>query len=254
MSTDPNSQNIDYRSTISVARVHNALARENPDRVAESRPVSLWITLGAIAVTALGFTFYGAQRGTASGEAMNYNKFGASYQPRPPEALVPETGGGGISLYALGEKVYKGKGCVACHMPNGQGSPGVFPPLAGSEWVLGSTERLAALVAYGLMGPLTVKGQQYGSAIMPAHAPPVLSPKEFAAVLTYIRQEWGNTGSEVPVEDAVAFLSRTKGRTAMYTEAELKTIPDDQMLGGGAAAPAADAAPATTPPAPGASN
>lgn len=244
MSTDHHSHNIDYRSTLNVARVHNALAREHPDRVAESRPVSLWITLGAMAVTALGFTFYGAQRGTGPDDMVNYNKFGASYQPRTPEALVPETGGDGPSLAAIGEKVYKGKGCVACHQPNGQGTPGVYPPLAGSEWVLGSTERLASLVAYGLMGPLTVKGQQYGSAIMPAHAPPILTPKEFAAVLTYIRQGWGNTASEITVEDATAFLNRTKGRAAMYTEGELKAIPEDQMLGGAAAAPA------TTPPAP----
>jgi len=251
MSTDHPSHNIDYRSTLNVARVHNALSREHPDRVAESRPVSLWVTLGAIAVTALGFTFYGSQRGTGSDDTMNYNKFGASYQPRTPQALVEETKGTGPSLYAIGEKVYKGKGCVACHQANGMGTPGVYPPLAGSEWVLGSTERLAALVAYGLMGPLTVKGQQYGAAIMPAHAPPTLTPKEFAAVLTFIRQGWGNTGSEISVEAATAFLSRTKGRTAMYTEGELKGIPEEQMLDGGApAATAAEAAPATTPPAP----
>lgn len=253
MSTDHQSHNIDYRSTLNVARVHNALSREHPERTAESRPVSLWVTLGAIAVTALGFSFYGAQRGIGSDETMNYNKFGASYQPRTPEALVPEQDGPGPSLASIGEKVYKGKGCVACHQGNGLGTPGVYPPLAGSEWVLGSTERLAALVAYGLAGPLTVKGQQYGAAIMPAHAPPILTPKEFAAVLTYIRQEWGNTGSEISIEAATAFLGCTKGRTAMYTEGELKTIPDDQMLGGDAAA-APPAAAATTPPAPVAPN
>jgi mono/diheme cytochrome c family protein len=248
MSTDRPSDNIDYRSTLNVARVHNALSREHPDRTAESKPVSLWVTLGAIAVTALGFTFYGAQRGTGSGDVLNYNKFGASYQPVTPEALVPETGGVQVNLAAIGEKVYKGKGCVACHQANGLGQAGLYPPLAGSEWVLGSTERLAALVAYGLMGPVTVKGQQYGAAIMPAHAPPILSPKEFAGVLSYIRQGWGNTGSEISVESVTEFFARTKGRTAMYTEAELLAIPDSTMLVG-AAAPAADAAaaPATSP-------
>lgn len=244
MSTDHQSQNIDYRSTLNVARVHNALAREHPDRVAESRPVSLWVTLGTIAITALGFTFYGTHRGFGPDETMNFNKFGSSYQPRTPEALVPETSGVAVPLAVLGEKVYKNKGCVACHQPNGQGQPGLYPPLAGSEWVLGSTERLASLVAYGLMGPVTVKGQQYGAAIMPAHAPPTLSPKEFAAVLSFIRQSWGNNASEVSVESATAYLARSKGRTAMFTEGELKSIPEDKMLDGGPAAPAA------TPPAP----
>jgi len=243
MSTDRHSHNIDYRSTMNVARVHNALSREHPDRAAESKPVSLWVTLGAIAVTALGFTFYGSHRGTGGDDSLNYNKFGASYQPVTPDALVPEGTAGGLSLAAIGEKVYKGKGCVACHQANGLGQAGMYPPLAGSEWVVGSTERLAALVAYGLSGPMTVKGQQYGAAIMPAHAPPTLSPKEFAAVLTYIRQDWGNTGSEISLESVAEFFARTKGRTAMYTESELLAIPESQMLAG-------DAPAATTPPAP----
>jgi mono/diheme cytochrome c family protein len=249
MSTDRHSHNIDYRSTLNVARVHNALSREHPDRAAESKPVSLWVTLGAIAVTALGFTFFGAHRGTGGDAMMNYNKFGASYQPVTPDALVPETTGGGVSLASIGEKVYKGKGCIACHQANGLGQAGLYPPLAGSEWVVGSTERLAALVAYGLMGPITVKGQQYSAAIMPAHAPPILTPKEFAAVLTFIRQGWGNTASEVSVESVTEFFSRTKGRTAMYTEADLLAIPEDQMLAG-AAAPTADATPPPPAPAP----
>lgn len=249
MSTDRPSENIDNRSTLDVARVHNALSREYSDRVAESKPVSLWVTLGAIAVTAVGFTFYGAQGGTGSGDVLNYNKFGTSYQPFTPEALVPETTNVTQNLAAIGEKVYKGKGCIACHQGSGLGQAGLYPPLPASEWVVGSTERLAALVAYGLMGPLKVKGQQYGAAIMPAHAPPILSPKEFAGVLSYIRQEWGNTASEISVESVNEFFARTKGRTAMYTEAELLAIPDSTMLLG-AAAPAANAAAPATPPAP----
>lgn len=254
MSTDPTSSNIDYRSTLNVARVHNALSREHPDRVAETRPVSLWVALGAIAVTALGFTFYGSQRGTGSDSVLTYNKFGSSYQPHVPKALVEEQTGPPPDLAAIGEKVYKGKGCVACHQPDGQGTPGVYPPLVGSEWVLGGTERLASLVAYGLSGPITVKGKPYGAAIMPAHAPPILTPKEFAAVLSYIRKGWGNTGTEVSIEGVTDFFSRTKGRTAMFTEGELKAIPEDKMLIGAApeAAPAgaAPAAPAAAPAAP----
>jgi len=243
MSTDRHSNNIDYRATLNVARVHNALSREHPDRAAESKPVSLWVTLGAIGITALAFTFFGGHRGGGD-DVVNYNQYGSSYQPTPPAPLVPETTGGGVSLAAIGEKVYKGKGCVACHQANGLGQAGLYPPLAGSEWVVGSTERLAALIAYGVMGPMTVKGQQYGAAIMPAHAPPILSPKEFAGVLSYIRQGWGNTASEVSVEAVTEFFARTKGRTAMYTEPELLTIPEDQMLVGGAA----PADPAATPP------
>ena len=81
MSHEHDHQNIDYRSTLSLTRVHNALARENPDRVAESRPVSLWISLGAIAVAAIGAANFGANRGFGSDGQVGYNKFGVSYKP-----------------------------------------------------------------------------------------------------------------------------------------------------------------------------
>ena len=45
--------------------------------------------------------------------------------------------------------------------------PGVYPPLAGSEWVLGSEERLIRIVLHGLKGPVKVKGLEFGAAAMP---------------------------------------------------------------------------------------
>ncbi len=248
MSADPSasSQNIDYRSTLSVTRVHSAAARENPDRHAESRPASLWVALGAIAVSFIGANFYGATKGVKAEGPVNYNIYGASYDPTTPPSPIPD-GGGEIPMSKIGEKVYKGK-CAACHQANGLGVPGTYPPLDGSEWVTGSTERLAALVGYGLSGPITVKGATYGVAVMPPHGPPVLNQKEFAAVLTYIRSAWSNTASEVSVEGVADFFQRTAGTTAMFTEAKLKEIPDDKMLIGGAAPAAGGDA---TPPPPG---
>jgi mono/diheme cytochrome c family protein len=251
MSHDHDPENIDYRSTLSLTRVHNALARENPDRVAESRPVSLWISLGAIAVAAIGAANFGANRGFGTGGLVNYNKFGASYKPVEPPPVVPETDGGTVDPFKLGEKVYK-KTCISCHMPNGVGQPGQYPPLDGSEWVLGGTERMAAIVGYGLTGPVTVKGQTYSAAIMTPHGPPVLSAAEFAGVLTYVRGSWSNKAEPVSVEGVVDFFARHAGRTALYTEAELKQIPEDKMLLAPAAAAPADAAapPAGSPPPP----
>lgn len=249
MSHDHDPQNIDYRATLNVTRVHNALARENPDRLAESRPVSLWVSLGAIAVAVTGATYFGGNVGVGAADGkIGYNKFGANYHSALPEAIVPETAGGGDDPMKAGEKVYKNL-CQACHQPNGLGVPGTYPPIDGSEWVIGGTERLALIVGYGASGPMTVKGASYGAALMPPHGPPKLTAKEFAAVLTYIRGAWSNTASAVSIEEATDFFNRTKGRTAPYTEPELKQIPEDQMLGG--AAPAAEAAPAgDTPPAP----
>src|SRR5690625_3115394 len=47
---------------------------------------------------------------------------------RTPVAAVASSAAGGASIYAAN--------CAACHQATGQGLPGVFPPLAGSEWVL----------------------------------------------------------------------------------------------------------------------
>ena len=57
----------------------------------------------------------------------------------------------------LGKKGY-GTYCASCHTASGEGQPGKYPPLGNSEWVIGSKERLAAIVLHGLSGPVTVRG------------------------------------------------------------------------------------------------
>lgn len=93
------------------------------------------------------------------------------------------------SLAELGETVYK-RNCQACHQAGGQGLGAAFPPLAGSEWVKGSPERLSAIVLYGLSGEIEVQGTTYRGA-MPSFDGK-LSEEELAAVTSYIRSSWGN--------------------------------------------------------------
>lgn len=91
--------------------------------------------------------------------------------------------------------------CMACHQANGQGIPGAFPPLAESEWVNGPVENLIRIQLRGLMGPITVKGVEYNS-MMPANA--TMSDEEVAAVLTYIRSNFGNTSGPVTPDQVKA--------------------------------------------------
>jgi hypothetical protein len=84
--------------------------------------------------------------------------------------------------------------CGACHQFNGMGSPGRFPPLAGAEWVTGDKSRLIGVILNGLSGSIKVKGAPYDG-VMPAHA--FLKDSEIAAVLTYIRSNFGNQASSV---------------------------------------------------------
>lgn len=88
--------------------------------------------------------------------------------------------------------------CAACHQANGQGLPGVFPPLAGSEWVRGQPTTTAAIVLHGIQGGLTVKGIRYQGA-MPAFGGQ-LSDEQIAAVLTHVRSQWGNAAAAVSAE------------------------------------------------------
>lgn len=133
-----------------------------------------------------------------------------------------------IDPVVLGQKQYV-LACVTCHMPNGQGLTGVYPPLAGSEWVTGSEERLIAIVVHGLKGPVTVKGTTYNAAAMPAFGQVAgggynWSDEKIAAVLTYIRQEWGNAAG--PIETAtVTAVRQQHGDRKEWSESELLQLP-----------------------------
>ncbi|MBD0259551.1 MAG: c-type cytochrome [Cytophagales bacterium] len=102
------------------------------------------------------------------------------------DLLVPDNEVAGAQLYAT----Y----CATCHQGNGLGDSGRFPPLAGSEWVTGSKEKLVRVVLNGLEGPILVKGRPYNN-VMPQHR--FLKDEDIAAVLTYIRGQFGNRAGPV---------------------------------------------------------
>ena len=81
-------------------------------------------------------------------------------------------------LVARGESVYA-VNCVACHQTNGQGIPGIFPALAGSDVVLNNKDRNIEILMEGVQGA-AMNSFSY------------LSEVELAAVITYTRQSWGN--------------------------------------------------------------
>ncbi|MCW7470220.1 copper-containing nitrite reductase [Leptospira kanakyensis] len=92
-------------------------------------------------------------------------------------------------ILANGERVYKSV-CAACHMKEGQGVPGVFPPLAKSDYLNADKSRAIQVLQKGLSGPITVNGQKYNN-VMP-HLE--LTKEEIASVLSYVYNNWGNKG------------------------------------------------------------
>uniref|UniRef100_UPI0005BBD564 c-type cytochrome n=1 Tax=Pseudacidovorax intermedius TaxID=433924 RepID=UPI0005BBD564 len=104
------------------------------------------------------------------------------------------------SLLARGEKIYAQQ-CAWCHGDQGKGEPGAFPPLAGNRAVnLANPVNLVQVVRRGGYPPATEGNPR------PYGMPPfghVLSDEDIAAVLSYVRSSWGNTGAEVTLREVM---------------------------------------------------
>jgi len=123
--------------------------------------------------------------------------------------------------------------CMACHGAEGQGTPNLAPPLAGSDWVHGPVENLIRIQLRGLQGPITVSGTEY-KFIAPMVPQSFQTDEQIAAVLTFVRNSFGNKASPVTPEQVKVF--RGEVGLPMLTVADLKPP-------GGGAAPATEAAP-----------
>lgn len=141
-------------------------------------------------------------------------------------------GGGEVAQKAVdpveaGKKTFTAT-CASCHQATGLGQPPAIPPLAGSEWVNGSEERLIRAVVYGIQGKITVKGQVYEMAMAPNGKVPgsgfQLSDEKIAQVLTYIRQEWGNQAPPVSAEK-VTEIHTKEGAHPQFVPDDLLKLP-----------------------------
>ena len=127
--------------------------------------------------------------------------------------------------FALGREVYHRDGhCGTCHQEDGKGlSAAYFPPLAGSEWVTGSQERLIKIALHGIQGPMTVNGVKYPGPV-PMTPMKHLNDKELAAVLTYVRNSFGNKAPVVTPEKVREVRAATKDKNGFYTAKELLQV------------------------------
>lgn len=88
---------------------------------------------------------------------------------------------------ARGKLLYN-ETCITCHLGNGEGVKGTFPPLAKADYLLKQPDKAIAAVKYGLKGKITVNGVVYNMAM----ANPGLDDQEVADVMNYIFNTWGN--------------------------------------------------------------
>ncbi len=135
--------------------------------------------------------------------------------------LAPED----LQQFASGRQQYLSI-CVGCHGTDGQGIKRFGPPLVQSEWVLGDPRKLSLILLHGMEGPLEVNGKLYDAPdilpVMPSHS--VIDDAHIAAILTYIRNEWGHQAG--PVKRGLVGKTRvqSQGKVVPWKAEELQQL------------------------------
>ncbi|SDR66748.1 c-type cytochrome [Christiangramia echinicola] len=94
--------------------------------------------------------------------------------------------------------------CVTCHLPNGKGIAGTYPPLDGSNWLTEKREESIRGVKYGMQGPIEVNGEKYDNIMTPMG----LSDKEVADAMNYVMNSWSNNIKDMVTEEEVAAIQK----------------------------------------------
>jgi mono/diheme cytochrome c family protein len=105
---------------------------------------------------------------------------------------------------AAGQEIYQDF-CVQCHLSNGEGVSGVFPPLKASDYLFEDINRSIKGIKYGLKGEITVNDENYDGVMVSQG----LDNEEIADVMNYILNQWGNQSEEFITPQQVAEVSKS---------------------------------------------
>ncbi|SFB69756.1 Cytochrome C oxidase, cbb3-type, subunit III [Polaromonas sp. OV174] len=187
-----------------------AQQREQEEPSERERPIPLIVAAITLAVVIFGVAYI-----------LLSEPFGqADLGDRRTVADLRAPAAGAAGAGADGKQVFTAN-CVACHQATGKGLPGVFPPLDGSEWVMGEERTLANILLHGVSGELSVMGNSYKGA-MPSFQQ--LSDAELAAVASYVRAEWSNKAGALKAELFATERKAGTRSTPFNGEAELKAL------------------------------
>jgi len=181
------------------------------------KPLSPWL-IGSFMLALLwgglylGFNSGGFRQDVYDSNAVNWAGGGTATAQAPDPKIV-------------GKRLYS-QNCLVCHQATGLGVAGQFPPLVGSEWVLSegahADNHLVLLLLNGNQGPMHVKGQAYNNA-MPQWKQ--LSDDQIAAILTYIRSDWGNSASAIDSNFVAQIRKGDGSQSDPWTESQLLAVP-----------------------------
>jgi mono/diheme cytochrome c family protein len=158
-------------------------AREHEEPVERTNPVPWLLGLVAASLAVWGVSYFLLNPALMPGTTATPSGGSA-----PASAAAP--------LAANGAQVFATR-CASCHQATGAGLPGVFPPLAGSEWVNGDAKTVAGILLLGINGKISVAGATFNGT-MPAFG--TLSDAEIAAVASHIRASFGNKSSALTAD------------------------------------------------------
>ncbi len=133
-----------------------------------------------------------------------FTSCGGGQQPAEQQESATVDGAGPYSglpadiqaMMPRGEEIYKTK-CIACHMDKGQGVENVFPPLAGSDYLLADKVRAVAQTLNGSHEEMIVNGKKFTQQ-MPFQ---VETKEDAVAVINYVLNNFGNNGGTVSMAD-----------------------------------------------------
>ncbi len=99
----------------------------------------------------------------------------------------------------LGKEIYS-RNCVSCHMDQGEGLEGIFPPLAKSDYLLANKKRAIQQTLYGANGEMTVNGKVYNGEMIGFD----LTDEEMSNLMIYIFNSFGNKGGVITPSEVKA--------------------------------------------------
>jgi mono/diheme cytochrome c family protein len=192
----------------------------------ETGPIPLWLVwligLGLFWSGAYLFSFSGGFKADVFDYRPTFGVQGGG--PRlPPDPKV------------VGKALFSAN-CITCHQANGEGVPGQYPPLAGSEVETGdATNQLIAIVLKGLQGPVEIKGKPFNNSMQAWEGQ--YTDQQLASILTYVRSDWGNNAPPITADMVKQIRGEFKDRKEQWTWPEIQKIPPKNLTAGAGGQP-----------------
>lgn len=187
------------------------LANEKKEPIESSSPKFIIVPLMLLsAFLGFGITFLALRTDRVTmEEGDSRTHVQATANPQPTETAAKDAPEDPAAMLAHGKQIFTTT-CQVCHQATGLGIPGAFPPLEGSEWVMGPPKRIVAILLHGINGEIVVKGEKFQNAMPPFKDQ--FSSADIAAVATFVRQTFGKKTDVI----TAATVDEVKAKTASH--------------------------------------